>query len=160
MSLSVTIGLSIGVAASLAMLAIWIALRSRLTPEKREHRRRLALQASGRIGDAMLTEVHDDTLYYTYMVRGVQYSASQDVGSLRDRLPADPERMIGMVGVKYAPKNPANSILLCEEWSGLRELTRKATAASAGSANGTASANGNGIGHQAQDPALTQGPQR
>lgn len=160
MPLSVKIGLLCGVAAGLAVLAIWTVLRSRSTPEKRERRRRFALQASGRLGEALLTEVHEDALYYTYKVRGVQYAASQDIGSLRDQLPAEPERLIGMVGMKYSLKNPANSILICEEWSGLRQPLQKAAAASAGSANGTASANGNGIGHQAQNPALTQGPQR
>jgi hypothetical protein len=143
MSLSVKIGLLCGLAAGLAVLAIWTALRSRSTAEKRERRRRLALQTTGRRGDALLTEVHEDTLYYSYKVGGVQYAASQDIGSLRDQLPADPERMIGMVGMKYAPRNPANSILICEEWSGLREPPRKVGAASA------ASANRNSIGHQA-----------
>ena len=153
MSFSAKIGLLCGVAAGLAVLAIWIALRSRSTPEKRERRRRLALQATGRLGDALLTEVHEDTLYYTYKMRGVQYAASQDIGSLRDHLPAEPERLIGMVGMKYSLKNPANSILICEEWSGLCPPVRKVAAASA------ASANGNGIGHQAQDSTLAQGSQ-
>ena len=165
MSLSVMIGLSCGVAASLAVLAIWTALRPRSTPEKRECRRRLALRTTGRVGDALLTEVHDDTLYYTYKVRGVQYAASQDISGLRDHLPAEPERLIGMVGMKYSLQNPANSILLCEEWSGLPQPLRKAAAACAAaawaaSANGTESANSDGIGHQAQDPALAQGSQR
>jgi hypothetical protein len=53
-------------------------------------------------------------------VRGVQYTASQDVESLRERLPSDPERLIGVANLKYASNNPANSILICEEWSGLR----------------------------------------
>lgn len=74
----------------------------------------------GRLGDALITESSEDALYYTYSVRGVQYTASQDITNLRDRLPAEPERLIGHVSLKYATNNPANSILLCEEWSGLR----------------------------------------
>jgi len=114
----------------------------RSTPEKRERLRRFTLHTTGRLGDAFLTEVHENLLHYTYKVRGVQYEASQDVTALRDQLPADPERMIGMVGMKYLPKNPANSILICEEWSGLREPFRRADSASA------ASADSNAVGHQ------------
>ncbi len=114
----------------------------RATPEKRERLRRLSIHTSGRLGDAFLTEVRENLLHYTYKVRGVQYEASQDVSTLRDRLPADPERMIGMVGMKYLSKNPANSILVCEEWSGLREPFRRTDPAS------LVSADGNAIGHQ------------
>jgi len=153
MSLGVQIGLLCGVATGIAVLAVWAALRSRSTPEKLERSRRLALQATGRLGDALLVEVQDDTLYFTYRVRGVQYAASQDITSLRDQLPEDPGRLIGMVGMKYSLTNPANSILICEEWSGLRRPLSQAAAASA-SAAGATSANGNGVGHQAQDPTL------
>lgn len=142
MPLSAKIGLACAIAAVLATLAIWITRRMRSTPEKRERLRRLTLQTTGRLGDAFLTEVHENLLHYTYKVRGVQYEASQDVSALRDHLPADPERMIGMVGMKYLPKNPANSILICEEWSGLREPFRRADPAS------VVSADSNGIGHQ------------
>ncbi|MDP8989978.1 MAG: hypothetical protein M3N41_07850 [Acidobacteriota bacterium] len=142
MTLGAKIGLACALAAALAALAIWIASRMRATPEKRERLRRLSIHTSGRLGDAFLTEVRENLLHYTYKVRGVQYEASQDVSTLRDRLPADPERMIGMVGMKYLSKNPANSILVCEEWSGLREPFRRTDPASLVSADGDA------IGHQ------------
>lgn len=90
------------------------------SPEKRERRRRLNVHRQGRLGDAMISEATDTTLYYFYTVRGVQYTASQDVSSLREYLPGDPVRLIGVAGLKYSSKNPANSILVCEEWSGLR----------------------------------------
>lgn len=127
-------------------LTVWLIRRRASTPEKREQRRRLLLQATGRIGDALVTEVSDDTLYYTYTIRGVQYTASQDVTSLRSLLPAEPERLIGMAGMKYSTKNPANSILLCEEWSGLRNVSA-----------GMTSANHNAVGHQPQNAALAKG---
>jgi hypothetical protein len=145
------IGLQIGslcaIAAGLAGLAIWAALRNSSTPEKRERRRRLAVNTTGRLGDALITEAADDALYYTYSVRGVQYAASQDISGLRDRLPAAPERLIGMAGMKYSTRNPANSILICEEWSGLRGPART-------------SVNGDAIGHQAEDAALAEGSER
>ena len=142
MTLGAKIGLACALAATLAALAIRIARRVRATPEKRERLRRLSIHTTGRLGDAFLTAVDENLLHYTYKVRGVQYEASQDVSSLRDHLPADPDRMIGMVGMKYLSKNPANSILLCEEWSGLREPFRRVDPAS------VVSADSNAVGHQ------------
>jgi hypothetical protein len=107
-----------GLAILLVAAAIYIALRVHGTPEKRERKRRLSVNRSGRLGDALITEVSESVIYYSYSVRGVQYTASQDVSGLK--LPGDPERLIGVANLKYAPKNPANSILVCEEWSGLR----------------------------------------
>jgi hypothetical protein len=111
----------------LAALAIGVVLRVRASPQRRERRqrlrelkRRLDLHQRGRLGDAIITEANESIIYYTYCIRGVQYTASQDVDSLRERLPADPERLIGVVGLKYETNNPANSIVICEEWSGLR----------------------------------------
>ncbi len=106
--------------AGLIVLGVWIALRRRATPEKREQRRRLQIHATGRLGDALVTETEKNLLYYSYSIRGVQYTASQDISALRDRLPEDLSRLIGPSSMKYASNNPANSILLCEEWSGLR----------------------------------------
>jgi hypothetical protein len=114
-----------GVAVTLVALAIFIALRVRGTPEKRERRRRLRVHREGRLGDAMITEVSEDALYYSYSIRGVQYAASQDISALREHLPEEPERLIGVASLKYAPRNPANSILLCEEWSGLRAWNKQ-----------------------------------
>jgi hypothetical protein len=147
MTLGTKIGLACALTAALVALAIWIVRRMRTTPEKRERLRRLSIHATGRLGDAFLTAVDENLLHYTYKVRGVQYEASQDVSSLRDRLPVDPERMIGMVGMKYLSKNPANSILICEEWSGLREPFHRADPASVVSAD-RVSADSNAIGHQ------------
>jgi hypothetical protein len=105
----------------LAILAGYRAWRnSRLTPEQRELRRRSELTARGKMGDATLTEVRDDLLFYSYGVRGAIYAASQDVSALREHVPRDLSVALGPVVVKYDPKNPANSIVLSEGWSGLR----------------------------------------
>lgn len=106
---------------------VWLALRMmRTTPEKRERKRRLELHLHGRLGDALITEATDAMLYYTYSVSGVQYEASQDISGLRSLLPVEPERLIGTVNLKYSSRNPGNSILICEEWSGLRAPSRAA----------------------------------
>jgi len=91
---------------------------SRVTPEERERRRRAALVAGGKMGDATVTEVRENFLFYAYLVRGVEYTASQDVSGLRDRVPPDLS-LVNAVSVRYDPRNPANSIVVSEEWSGL-----------------------------------------
>lgn len=96
------------------------------SPEKRERRRRLDLHQTGRLGDALITEASESMLYYSYSVAGVQYEASQDVSGLRELLPPEPERLIGPTSLKYSSRNPANSMLICEEWSGLRAPSRAA----------------------------------
>jgi hypothetical protein len=110
------------VAIALIALAIWIAMRVHGTPEKRERKRRLNVNRQGRLGDAMISEATESTLYYFYTVRGVHYTASQDISTLQKYVPENPQRLIGVAGLKYSSKNPANSILVCEEWSGLRKV--------------------------------------
>ena len=109
-----------GVAAVVLSAAIVIVVRRRKTPQERERLRRLAVNRHGRMGDAMITEASDQIVYYTYCIRGVEYAASQDISTLRDRITVDPDTLIGPVGLKFMSKNPFNSIVVCEEWSGIR----------------------------------------
>ncbi len=112
----------LGVAAVLLIaLGAWIALRVvQSSPEKKEKKRRLWVNRNGRLGEAVITEATESVLYYTYSIQGVRYATSQDVSALSSLLPAEPTRLVGTANLKYTVKNPANSILLCEEWSGLR----------------------------------------
>jgi hypothetical protein len=117
----------VGLAIALIALGIWIAMRVvQRSPEKRERKRRLDVHHHGRLGDALITEATETSLYYSYSVHGVEYSASQDIATLRDRLPPELGRLVGLANLKYAPRNPANSILICEEWSGIRLPGEKA----------------------------------
>ena len=93
---------------------------SRITPEERERKRRATLVARGKMGDATISEIRGELLFYSYDVRGVDYIASQDLTLLKEYLPTDLSVLIGSVSVRYDPKNPANSIVLAEEWTGLR----------------------------------------
>ena len=121
MSAKVEIAVLCGLSAGLVALAIYVASRAKANPEKKEQKRRLSVNRLGRLGDATIIEASETAIYYSYSVRGVQYEASQDISALRERLPVEPDRLIGAIAsLKYAPQNPANSILLCEEWSGLR----------------------------------------
>ena len=114
----------LAIAAVLAGSSIWVISRVRRTAAERERRRRLALHLRGRLGDANVTEVAGDTIYYTYTVHGVSYTASQDISQLRAYIHSDLDRLFGPVSLKYSPRNPANSIVICEQWSGLREGPR------------------------------------
>ena len=89
-------------------------------PPKKEQRRRLSVHERGRLGEAYITGFDEASLFYSYSIGGVQYETSQDISAIRDRLPTEPERLLGTANMKYMMNNPANSILLCEEWCGLR----------------------------------------
>jgi hypothetical protein len=95
-------------------------------PEELERLRRLHIHEQGKLGDAEIIDVDPATwtITYSYCVAGVGYTAAQDVTALHGLLPADPMTLIGPVAIKFVPKNPANSIVLCEGWSGLRQISR------------------------------------
>src|SRR4051812_15446480 len=97
---------------------------SRVSPEERERQRRAALVATGKMGDATLTEVREEHLFYAYLVRGVEYTASQDVSLLKQYMPPDLSQLAA-VSVRYDAKNPANSIVLAEQWTGLHIVEPK-----------------------------------
>ncbi len=93
-----------------------------------ERERRLAVNATGRITDGTLVEpdpAPDDEqttsglVFYRYSAKGLEYSAAQDLSTLshltspRGLSPGAP------VQVKYNPQKPSDSIILCEQWSGL-----------------------------------------
>lgn len=95
----------------------WVG--ARVAPDEKERRRRSMLLSGGKQGDGNLVDIHDDLLVYSYAVRGVEYTASQDVSKLKPYVPCD-IASLGPICVRYDPRNPANSIVLAEEWSGLR----------------------------------------
>jgi hypothetical protein len=110
-----------------AAVAIWLAVttirffRKGVSAEELERQRRLLVNQRGRIGDGLISDIHDGTIYFSYSIHGVDYQATQSVASLGDLIPAEPQRIIGPVMLKYLPRNPANSIVVCETWSGLRK---------------------------------------
>jgi hypothetical protein len=112
-------------AAALSGLGTWILFQRRETPEKRERQRRLSVNSRGRLGDGIVTDVGPNVIYYSYAVACVRYRASQDVTYLSKFLPSDPDRLIGPVTLKYSPRNAANSIVVCEVWSGLRATPKE-----------------------------------
>jgi len=117
-----TTGLIVALCVILAVLLYRSWQRSRISPEERERQRRAALVAHGKMGDATLLEIRGDFLLYSYAVRGVEYTASQDLSALQSQLPPDLTSVVGTVLVRYDARNPANSIVLAEDWSGLRTI--------------------------------------
>jgi hypothetical protein len=118
----------IGLAAFAGLMlavGIWVLFLHEDAPAKRERRRRLLVNSRGRLSDGIVTDVGSDVVYYSYAVSGVEYCASQEISTLAEFLPADRDRLIGPVTLKYSPRNPANSIVLCEHWSGLRFINKE-----------------------------------
>ena len=77
----------------------------------------------GKMGDATLVDVREDYIFYTYDVRGVGYTASQDVSALKHLIPDGP----GLGGrcpwrCATTPAIPPTPSSCAEEWSGLRML--------------------------------------
>src|SRR5450759_1585227 len=97
--------------------------RARVTAEERERRRCAHLVATGKISDAMLVEIRENLVFYSYGVRGVEYTASQDISRLVDKAAVDFAGVSAM-SVRYDPRNPAHSLVVAEEWSGLRGAAR------------------------------------
>jgi hypothetical protein len=106
-------------------------------PEEIERQRRAYLNQIGRIVEGQITdlvEVSEDTarskgkssdprrklVCYSYSISGVSYETAQDITSLEGH--AGLERIItGLpASIKYDPSNPSNSILIADDWSGLR----------------------------------------
>jgi hypothetical protein len=100
------------------------------TPADREYERRMWITQRGRITDGNVMDVHEpdpngnepiQLLIYTYDVAGVTYEASQDVTYLRQFIDVHSCRLGLPTSIKYDPQNPGNSIVISEEWSGLRK---------------------------------------
>jgi hypothetical protein len=113
------------VAAGMLVAAVVFAIRNhrnRPTAAELERRRRAQIHQTGKMGDGEIVDVEKESasIIYSYSVAGVVYTASQDLTALESSLPPDVMTMVGPVMVKFDPRNPANSIVICEEWSGLR----------------------------------------
>jgi len=123
----IAIGLMLVIA--LLVVGIWLILHKRPTAEELERARRLFLAQSGRLVDGMLldlceVEAEDGRtlimLLFSYRIGGVDYECSQDITNMRDVIDPAQVRAGFPCTVRYQPGNPQNSIIIAEEWSGLR----------------------------------------
>jgi hypothetical protein len=110
----------------IAGIAVWWVLTHRKSAEEIERERRDQLVRYGRIIDGTIldwTEQPDTgglgTLLYRYDIAGVTYECAQDLIYLKDKIKVDTSCLGMPASVRYDPKNPANSIIVAETWTGL-----------------------------------------
>ncbi|HTS34669.1 MAG TPA: hypothetical protein VMH04_03295 [Candidatus Solibacter sp.] len=118
-------------AGSVALLGAYALLRRKpKTADELERERRAWLEGTGRITDGTVIDVQElertnrnsaVMLIYKYDVAGVSYECSQDVTYLRHWINLHSCRLGLHTSVKYDPQNPGNSLVVSENWMGLRQ---------------------------------------
>ena len=102
-------------------------MREQPSEEDLERERRDYLAATGRIVDGSITETRwanesedptPNTLIYRYRIAGVTYECAQDVTPLSEHVRH--VRIDLPIQVRFDPRNPGDSIVVAENWSGLR----------------------------------------
>jgi len=115
-----------------ALLGAYALLRRKpKTADDLERERRAWLEGMGRITDGTVIDVQElepqdnrhaaVMLIYKYDVAGVSYECSQDVTYLRQWINLHSCRLGLHTSVKYDPLNPGNSLVVSENWMGLRQ---------------------------------------
>lgn len=111
----------------------WSKMRKRPTEEELERQRRQQLVKTGRIIDGTILDISDvdaaesgrpggmQLILYKYEIAGVVYECSQDVTHLKDHVNIYECRLSFPCSVRYDPHTPSNSIVVAEEWSGIRD---------------------------------------
>lgn len=131
--------------AAIAMIA-YAFFRPAEEPQAVERRRRLHLNQIGRIAEGQVVELAEHPaepfegkkkllgsrarplvdakprhlVTYSYAISGVTYHTAQDITGLEGQIRF--ERLVAgqPASVKYDPANPSDSILVADDWSGLR----------------------------------------
>jgi hypothetical protein len=114
-------------------LTTWLVLRRRPSAEEIERERRAQLVRTGRIMDGTILDITElETpgepdhpreirfILYKYEIGGVVYECSQEVTALRDFVNPAELRLSFPCSVRYDIHRPENSIVVAENWSGLR----------------------------------------
>jgi hypothetical protein len=134
-----------GAIAALAMIA-YAFFRPAVDPEEAERKRRLHLNQIGRIAEGQVVELVEHPpevkearkrlfggsarpldanrsrhlVSYSYSISGVTYHTAQDITGLEGQIRF--ERLVAgqPASVKYDTANPSDSIIVADDWSGLR----------------------------------------
>lgn len=127
-------------------LVVYAFLRPNVDPEEAERKRRLHLNHIGRIAEGQVVELNEHPatpvehrrgllgsrsrplpdsrprylVSYSYSISGVTYHTAQDVTGLESQVRFDRLMAGQQASVKYDPSNPSDSILVADDWSGLR----------------------------------------
>ena len=131
--------------AGLAMI-VFAFFRPAANPEETERKRRLHLNQIGRIAEGQVVELVEHPpeaketrkrlfggsarpldaqrsrhlVSYSYSISGVSYHTAQDITGLEGQIRF--ERLVAgqPASVKYDTANPSDSIIVADDWSGLR----------------------------------------
>jgi hypothetical protein len=134
-----------GSLAALAMIS-YAFVRPAVNPDDEERKRRLHLNLIGRIAEGQVVELAEheapvpeqnrrlfgsrprplsearrrQLVSYSYAISGVTYQTAQDITGLESQVRL--ERLVAghPASVKYDPSNPSDSILVADDWSGVR----------------------------------------
>jgi hypothetical protein len=126
-------------------LIVFAFLRPNVDPEEAERKRRLHLNHIGRIAEGQVVELNENPpepaqerrsfltrsrpladnrprhmVSYSYSISGVTYHTAQDITGLESQVRFDRLMAGQQASVKYDPANPSDSILVADDWSGLR----------------------------------------
>jgi hypothetical protein len=139
------LGLGVGSILAIALI-VFAFMRPNVDPEDAERKRRLHLNLIGRIAEGQVVELSEQPaeptearhsllptrsrplpdarprcmVSYSYSISGVTYHTAQDVTGLESQVRFDRLMAGQQASVKYDPANPSDSILVADDWSGLR----------------------------------------
>ena len=139
------VGMGGALIAAVAMIA-YAFLRPAVNLEEEERKRRLHLNQIGRIAEGQIVELVErppeskearkglfgpgarplkdirprHLVSYSYLISGVTYQTAQDITGLESQIRL--ERLVAgqPASIKYDAANPSDSILVADDWSGLR----------------------------------------
>ncbi len=113
---------------------VWyMATRTRTSEEELERTRRQDLVLGGRIIDGTVLDISEldpydagrpegmQLILYKYEIAGVSYECSQDITHLKDVINIADIRVGFPCSVRYNTHQPENSIVIAENWIGLRD---------------------------------------
>jgi hypothetical protein len=142
--LKMALGMGAAAIVAIAMVA-YAFFRPAEAPENLERKRRLQLNQIGRIAEGQVVDVVEHPpeeppkpglfgprtppvvdnrprhlVSYSYAISGVTYHTAQDITGLESQIKF--ERLVTgqPTSIKYDPANPTDSIIVADDWSGLR----------------------------------------
>ncbi len=119
--------------ACLGGVAWYMTTRTRTSEAELERIRRQDLVLGGRIIDGTVLDVTEldpyeakrpegmQLILYKYEIAGVSYECSQDITHLNDLIQINDIRVGFPCSVRYDTRQPENSIVIAENWIGLRD---------------------------------------